>query len=265
MNLDFTLPYLWLPGSVCDHIATVFKLQYDNSTELYLVSDDTHAELMTQDPVFTFAFGESLSVKDTVSIKLPYAAFDLQASWPIYNSTKNYFPIRRASNATQLTLGRAFMQEAYMIVDFERGNFSLHQAAFPPSNAQRIVSIPGKDSDPFHKESKLSKGSIAGIVTGSVISVALLVVLATLLVRRRTHRPRAESLPRSNQSSSSEKGEISELPEVGNKREQLMSSEVLELQWSREEELDGKAMCELDSGHPVCAIAFAEPRKASEQ
>ena len=38
------------------------------------------------------------------------------------------------------------MQEAYVIVDFEQGNFSLHQAAFLASNGQKIVSIPAKDA-----------------------------------------------------------------------------------------------------------------------
>lgn len=240
------MPYLWLPGNVCDRIASAFRLHYDNATGLYLVDDDTHTDLVARNPSFTFSFGSSSVIPDNLNIDLPYAAFDLQASWPVYNNTKNYFPIRRAANATQYILGRAFMQEAYIIVDFERGNFSLHQAAVPASNAQKIVSIPAIDAQSHQGPDGLSKKSIAGIVTGSVVFAALLIALATLLVRRHRGRSPTQDLPKLEDSSSSEKKEeTSELPEDGAKREQLMSSEVLELQWTRIEELDGKARCEL--------------------
>lgn len=239
MNLDFTLPYLWLPESVCDRIADFFKLKFDNTTGLYLMDNDVHAKTVAQNPSFTFAFGDSLSVKDTVSIDLPYAAFDVQASWPIYNDSRNYFPIRCAANATQYTLGRAIMQEAYMIVDFERGNFSLHQAAFPASNAQKIVAIPAKDAR-IHEKDGLSNGSIAGIATRSVIFAALLIILIALLVRRCRLRTQSQSVSSAEEVSSSEKKEeTSELAEASAKRKQLMSSEILEL------EIDGKARCEL--------------------
>ncbi|KAF3035563.1 hypothetical protein E8E12_004763 [Didymella heteroderae] len=246
MNIDFTMPYLWLPSDVCDRIASSLRLRYDNTTEFYLVDDDVHADLVSRNPTFTFSFGSPSGTLETLDIELPYAAFDLQASWPIYNDTKNYFPIRRATNSTQFTLGRAFMQEAYMIVDFERGNFSLHQVAFPASNVQKIVSIPAKDAQNQQGERGLRKGSIAGIATGSVVFAALLVILATLLVRHRRQRLHIEDPPKLESISIAEKTEeASELLEVGEKREQLMSSEVLELQWTKEEELDGRMRCEL--------------------
>ena len=244
VTIDFTLPYLWLPGNVCDRIAASFRLHYDNTTDLYLVDDDDHKDLVDRNPSFTFSFSSSGNTLDTLNIDLPYAAFDLQASWPTYNDTKNYFPIRRAANATQYTLGRAFMQEAYMIVDFERGNFSLHQAAFPASNAQKIVRIPPKDAPIHEDEDFLSKDSIAGIATGSVVFTALLILLVTLLVRRRRLRTQIQGVSNLKDVSSSEE-EINELAEAGAKREQLMSSEVLELQWSHEAELEGRARCEL--------------------
>lgn len=246
VNLDFTMPYLWLPGDICDHIASHFRLRYDNATELYVVDDETHTDLVARNPSFTFSFGNSAGLGDTVNIDLSYAALDLQASWPIYNETKNYFPIRRAANASQYTIGRALMQEAYVIVDYERRNFSLHQAAFPAPNAQKIVAISARDGQIHEKEDSLSKGSIAGIATGSVIFAALLVTLITLLVRRRWLLTKSQSMSSVEEVSISEKKEeTSELAEASAKREQLMSSEVLELQWSNEVEIDGKARCEL--------------------
>ena len=245
VNLDFTMPYLWLPGDTCDRIASLFKLRYDNTTKLYLVDDNAHKELMTQNPRFSFAFGDSPSLADTVSIDMPYAAFDLQASWPIYNDTKNYFPIRRAANESQYTLGRAFMQEAYIIADFERGNFSLHQAAFPKSNEQKIVSISAKNAETHQKTSSLSKDSVAGIIVGSTVFAALLIVLATLLFygqrrSRPANQPKPEKWDRCKETKDN-----CELPENEVTRSQLMGTEVQELQWSREEEIDGTPRSEL--------------------
>lgn len=249
VNLDFTMPYLWLPGDTCDRIASFFKLHYDNTTELYLVDDDTHAELLARNPSFTFAFGNSPSLSDTVSIDLPYAAFDLQASWPLYNDTKNYFPIRRAANESQYTLGRAFMQEAYLIVDFERGNFSLHQAAFPASNERNIISISAKDTQDHEGTGGLSKASLAGIITGSTFFAVLLITLVALLFyrrRRRRRQARIEDKPRLELwGSSKDTQETAELPGNTVMRSQLMSTEVLELQVSKDDEIESKMRSEL--------------------
>jgi len=55
------------------------------------------------------------------SIVLFYAAFDLQATYLIYNNSTRYFPIRCAAN--EYTLGRTFLQEAYVIANYEHSNF----------------------------------------------------------------------------------------------------------------------------------------------
>lgn len=246
VNIDFTMPYLWLPGDVCDNIASLFRLRYDNLTELYLVDDAIHADLLTRSPTFTFSFGSSSDDSQLLNIELPYAAFNLQASWPIYNDTKNYFPIRRAANETQFTLGRAFMQEAYMIVDFERGNFSLHQATFPPSNVQKIVAIAAKDAQTDNEKDGLSKGSIAGIATGSFIFAALLILLTTLLIRRHKLQRGKPGVSKSKELSGSEKKPgTSELAEEGAEKKQLVGKEVLEMSSSNDAEIDGKARYEL--------------------
>ena len=244
VNLDFTMPYLWLPRDVCDRIAAFFKLEYDNTTELYLVDDTTHQDLLARNPSFTFAFGESPSLVDTVSIELMYAAFDLQASWPIYNESKNYFPIRRTTNASQYTLGRAFMQEAYVIVDFERRNFSLHQAAFPASNQVKLVSIPAKGTEKHEAAHGLDQGSIAGIVTGSTVFVVLLVMLAALLCYRKKRRSPKEQRNVELCISSEKHSVTTELPDNKTMRMEMMSTEVLELQSSREE-VEGRPRYEL--------------------
>ncbi len=245
INIDFTMPYIWLPREACDRIASLFKLEYDNSTELYLIDDNSHTDLVARNPTFTFTFGDSPSLADTISIDLPYAAFDLQASWPIYNNTRNYFPIRQAANESQYTLGRAFMQEAYVIVDYERGNFSLYQAAFPAPNAQKIIPILSKDAKPSDSTDGLNRASIAGIITGSIAFAALLFMVAILFYCRRRRRYAVQHPHIVHWSSSHEKQNMSELTDTEVHVLQLMSTEVLEIQDFEDKEIDSKVRVEL--------------------
>lgn len=80
---------------------------------MYLVDDDQHDAMIKQDAEVTFQLGTSLSGGDIISITLPYASFDLEAGPPLVKSQKRYFPLRRAVDESQYTLGRAFLQEAY--------------------------------------------------------------------------------------------------------------------------------------------------------
>lgn len=246
VNLDFTMPHLLLPKETCDLFASRFQLTYDNTTDLYLINDATHSELIARNPHLTFTFGDLADPAGSVDIILPYAAFDLQASWPTYNDTKRYFPIRRANDSSQYTLGRAFMQEAYIIVDYERGNFSLHQAAFPASNEQKIVAISSKDAPAAQGKHGLSQASIAGIVTGSTVFVALMIVLAILMYRRRKRSHTSDQPKFEHWNSNDGTQPMTELPDNKLMRYQLMSSEVLELQVSGEQEVDSKAKFELE-------------------
>ncbi|KAJ4335125.1 hypothetical protein N0V95_008992 [Ascochyta clinopodiicola] len=244
INIDFTMPYLWLPRETCDLIATHFGLTHDNVSDLYLIDDATHKELVARNPIFTFTFGDGAKSAGTVGIVVPYSAFDLQASWPLFNDTKNYFPIRRG-NSSQYTLGRAFMQEAYVIVDFERGNLSLHQAAFPASNEQKITPILA-NAVSENGTHGLHRSAIAGIATGSVVFVALVVVLGLLLYRRRKPQHVQDQSKLEQWSSSDDNQVTAELAEIKVVRTQLMSTEVLELRGSSIVEVGRRSRSELE-------------------
>lgn len=130
--IDSTVSHLWLPRAVCDAFEQAFGLTYDSHTDLYLVNDTIHAQLQSLNPTITFKLGDTTAeTGQNIDITLPYAAFDLQASKPYYQNATNYFPIRRGANDTQYVLGRTFLQEAYLIVDYERSNFTVAQTVFP--------------------------------------------------------------------------------------------------------------------------------------
>ena len=86
---------------------------------------------------FTFTIADLPGSSNAVDIKIPYAGFNLQLSFPypglganLSSPATNYFPLRIAANSTQYTIGRTFLQEAYLTVDYERRNFSISQATF---------------------------------------------------------------------------------------------------------------------------------------
>jgi hypothetical protein len=188
--IDFAEPHIWLPVSACDAFARAFNLTYDNSTDLYRIDGATRARLLERKPSITFGLGTTANPAERVNIVLPYSAFDQQATYPIYPNATNYFPIRRAYNDTQYTIGRTFFQEAYVKIDYDRGNFSVHQALFPATNErQDIVSILSPDSNVaptdngVRRSATITKGTIAGVSIGAIFIVTLLIFFGVWLVR----------------------------------------------------------------------------------
>jgi hypothetical protein len=201
--VDSTVPHIWLPDNAIDEFVSAFGLIYDNTTELYLVNDTIHEELLQKQPTITFVIGNNTKdgMGPTQNIELPYAAFDLQAGYPFYvNDTARYFPIRRAANESQYTIGRTFLQEAYVIVDWERQNFTVAQARFDSLTEEKLVPILSKANDPSSnqtqpvedkpesQDSALSPGAIAGIVVGIVVLLALIGAAGFFYFRKKKYQ-----------------------------------------------------------------------------
>ncbi|KXL48222.1 MAG: hypothetical protein FE78DRAFT_142425 [Acidomyces sp. 'richmondensis'] len=202
--LDTTVSQIWLPLEACRAFEETFGIVYDNATELYLVNETLHQQLTDQNPNITFTLAQGLSGGPTVQIELPYAAFDLTAL-PPYQGLANktyYFPLRRAANESQYTIGRTFFQEAYLTVDWESERFNVSQCAWNQTAQSHIVAIPAyRGSSPAYisgntlpgggQTGDLSKGAIAGIVVGVVAGVAIFFCLVLWLWRRRSRAAKA--------------------------------------------------------------------------
>ncbi|KAF2027551.1 acid protease [Setomelanomma holmii] len=189
--IDSTVPHLWLPTAICSQFEDAFGLTYDPHTDLYLVNDTVHQQLVSKNPTLTFKLVNSLQDTSTnyTNIQLPYAAFDLQASYPYYTNATNYFPIRRAANDSQYVLGRTLLQESYLIVDYERANFTVSQAVFPdPLPAANVVTIMSgsKSNTDSDSSSGLGTGAIVGIAVGLAVLIFLAVFAIFVFRRRRT-------------------------------------------------------------------------------
>lgn len=130
--IDSLVTHLWLSTDVCREFEEAFGLKWNSTAELYLVDDDLHSALVAQNPELTLTLGRGV---ETVDIVLPYDAFDLQFTQPdSAGLAQRHFPLKHAQNSTQFTLGRVSLQEAYVIADYGRHNFSISQARFPPTS-----------------------------------------------------------------------------------------------------------------------------------
>lgn len=123
--IDSLVSTIWLPESACTAFEQAFNLTWDNVTQAYLLDNSTRASLLQRNPIITFTFSAALSDSAEVDIILPYSAFDLQLGLPYVNQETYYFPLQRAQNGTQYTLGWVVLQEAYDIADYTRRNFSI--------------------------------------------------------------------------------------------------------------------------------------------
>ncbi len=98
-----------------------------------------------------------------MEIEIPYGAFDLEAREPLtLNGTPHYLPLRRAQNETQYALARTFLQQAYLIVGYERTYFSVSQAIFPDTGVteHRIPILdPSQDGTTSSTSSTAQRGN----------------------------------------------------------------------------------------------------------
>jgi hypothetical protein len=194
--IDSLITEIWLPANVCEAFARQFNLTWNEQGQLYFVGEEAHAILVKQNPTFTFKVGPAGGGGETVEIVLPYAAFDLNLTAPIVGNDTRWFPLKQAQNSTQYTLGRVFLQEAYVIADYERHNFSISQILFPSTSvAANLVAIhpPGHETNDTTNitatstKRGLQTGAIAGIAIAGVATLAL-VAIAALLWRRKKKR-----------------------------------------------------------------------------
>lgn len=214
IEIDTTISQIWLPIAACLAFEAEFGLVYDNATELYLINNTQHDALLSRNANITFTIGQLTSGSQTLQIVLPYAAFDqtAKAGYSGLTTDTRYFPLKRGQNSTQYILGRTFMQEAYIIVDYEVQRFQLAQTLWNSQATEHIVAIPGANvsqssstwtsstyqpnySAPTSttsttNHSGLSTGAIVGIIVAIVIVILIAAAVIIFFVIRRRRRRR---------------------------------------------------------------------------
>ena len=264
--LDSGIPHIWLPEIACDAFQSAFNLTYNSTNGFYFVNDTVHSALLEQNPNITFTLTNDLTSKaPAINISLPYAAFDLALTTNYPGVTTNntrYFPLRQAANESQYTLGRTFFQEAYIVADYERSKFSVHQALFPDSQQQSLQAIaPLPGTEPTNSTSTvphLTTGAIAAISV--TLPVTFLAILALLYFTRRRWLPRIRQWRKLEQPEESSQIQTPELHEDTI----TPPSEVSGLSKLPPEILGGEKTAELDDEAYIREVHGTDPAKELE-
>ncbi|CAG8953789.1 hypothetical protein HYFRA_00006681 [Hymenoscyphus fraxineus] len=193
LNIDSTVPHLYLPQEVCERFEEAFGLVWEPDSNTYTVN--ATAQTLLPNFISNITFTLVGSQQDTLNITIPYSAFNTTVQTnTTFGSPK--FPLKRAMNDTQYTLGRTFLQEAYLIADYQRSTFTISPCTWPSnleadiksimpppllSNANSMQPIP----IPASKSSRLSL-LLPAIVTPITLSILLIIFYVYIRKRKKS-------------------------------------------------------------------------------
>jgi Eukaryotic aspartyl protease len=181
--VDSGVSPFFLPTAICNSFANYLALKYNETLDTYLVNETDHNRLENDSPSMEISLAAEATGGKEITILLPYSSLELRLTKEYPNATQwtRYFPLRPTDNPTQYTLGRVFLQEAYLIADYERRNFSLAQREYETDKAH-IVPI----RDPNRPATDdVSNAATYGLIAGGCALAGLLILLLVWRCRRR--------------------------------------------------------------------------------
>jgi hypothetical protein len=194
-QIDTSISDILAPKGYCQFLERTIGIQKDNFTGLYLVNDTMHRSLLRSNPSFHFNLSLTttwgsrfyyLPQYEQLVIDLPYSSFLLNITHPLEQTNNYYLPLKCTNTSSSWIFGRAFMQQAYMIV---AGRYwYLAKAKLDPNMPPNPVGYEGKDIrikvQPRPRaitHYRLSSGAIIGI---ALSAAALLLMIATLYLKK---------------------------------------------------------------------------------
>lgn len=219
-------PYMYLPNSTCAAMVKDLPVTYNAKFGLYFwnTQDPDYAKIITSPTLLSFTFRDST---ENLTVKVPFQLLNLTLDAPLVTEPTSYFPCQPPNNATDYSLGRAFLQAAFIGVNWEKGNGNWFLAQAPGPNTaltpvQKPITsltidgspanwtetwntvwtpIPDSNSSPppgastdkttktTSRKSTVSGGAIAGIVI-AVVAASVLFFTVGFFVRRKKQRRR---------------------------------------------------------------------------
>ena len=220
-------PYLYLPSSVCSSLASVLPISYNADFNLYTwnTNDTSYQSIVASPTYINFTFTDSRDIP--LSVNLPFSLLNLTLDVPLVSKPTPYFPC--SPNDSTFGLGRAFLQGAFIGMNYNSSTFWLAQAPGPnlpapgsaikpvetsdttiapnpngpsweetwrevwfPPEATTAPAVSGAPSGDATSSNQLPGGAIAGIVVGFIAATALGFLFA-VWYRRRRQRSSASS------------------------------------------------------------------------
>lgn len=210
-------PYLYLPRSVCDSITRDLPITYNSTLDFYLwdTNSPNFTNIVTSPAFMSLSFRASKIGASNLTIKMPYKLLNLTLEPPLVSQPTAYFPCMDPRIDGRYSLGRAFMQAAFIGANWDKNEWYLAQAPGPNiasqpspsrfgdtingystswSDSWRGVWTPlpssGGASEVTSPGSRtlsggLTEGAKAGIAVGVVVGVLAVIALVFFVLRRR--------------------------------------------------------------------------------
>jgi hypothetical protein len=243
--VESTLPYLYLPEDACEKFVRAFGLHTFDG-DFYTLDSGEVARNKADIQSVEFVIQDPSNQRNSVTITLPYAAFNVNASWTWgYPTPQPIVPIRPMADFA--VLGRTFLQEAYVFANYESDvmTFNVSQAAFPtPSAGSKIRSVYSSSYHNSHSH-MLGGGAIAGIVIGVLFTIGALATIIWYFRFKKGPAPSNISPEISAEEAVSSQGAISELTSRPSHRKHMSelssgSENDTHLRWNAIHEMEVK-------------------------
>ena len=230
--LNPLVPYMFLPQEMCDAFAQWLPITYSPNPGVYVWNtDDSRYQTLIKSPAY-LSFTFQNNDQGNLTVKVPFSLLNLTLESPLVASPTPYFPCKPFDSPDgTYFLGRAFLQAAYLSINWDQNKFFFAQAAGPGAGQPNVQTIQSTDqtlqSNPdsaflstwqskwttlpanassstsngtsvaTSNSSGLSKGAIAGV--GAGVGVAALILLAGLIaclcIRSRRRKAAAANQP----------------------------------------------------------------------
>ncbi|KAK9419874.1 hypothetical protein SUNI508_06880 [Seiridium unicorne] len=140
-RIDGCSPYLSLPSSTCEAITAHLPVTLNEDLGLYLwnTDDAKYSQIVNSASALNFTFIGS-SNTDIVSIAVPFRHLNLTLDAPLVSSKTQYFPCY-TGHSGQYTLGRAFLQDAFVAAQWGTKTWFLAQAPGPNIPSPDVVTF----------------------------------------------------------------------------------------------------------------------------
>ncbi|KAI0409106.1 aspartic peptidase domain-containing protein [Xylaria palmicola] len=146
VSVDGCSPYLTLPKSTCDAIADHLPVTYNKDLGLYIWQEDKpkYSQIVSSASTLDFTFLAGSNTQH-VTISVPFRHLNLTLTEPLVDSDQQYFPCFTGSTS-QYTLGRAFLQDAFVGANWGSKTWWLAQAPGPNIPGANVVTLAEGDT-----------------------------------------------------------------------------------------------------------------------
>lgn len=150
------VPYMYLPPGTCEAAAAHLPVTFSRELNLFLwdTTSAAYGRIINSPSYLAFVFADRTAAN--ITIKVPFQLLNLTLEAPLVATPMQYFPCRSFDSAYGFwMLGRAFLQAAFLGVDFERNLTYLAQAPGPDMEQSVLVERPagreGLETNPIEE------------------------------------------------------------------------------------------------------------------